>query len=160
MALFGTSAPIFADASLLLEALILGSFFVGWIYAKRKLTNTHYKIMTTAFGFNLFFVGSYMVKSLLKEGSTEFLGPENIKDFVYLPTVIVHGIASLLAFVLAGYTVYYGYTRSVQKKRRVFPEAKKRNIHRILGILTISTWSLAFLTGAFVYLFLYVLYQG
>jgi uncharacterized membrane protein YozB (DUF420 family) len=99
-----------------------------------------------------------MIRTLITEGSPSFLGPITIKDFVYLPTVIVHGISSLLAFALAGYTVYYGYSHTVQKKRRVYTKSKNRAIHRILGILTISTWTLAFVTGGVVYLLLYVLY--
>jgi uncharacterized membrane protein YozB (DUF420 family) len=158
MGLFGTSAGLFADISLVLEAIILGSFLVGWRYARGKLTNEHYKIMTGAFTLNLVFVGGYMIRTLITEGSPSFLGPITIKDFVYLPTVIVHGISSLLAFALAGYTVYYGYSHTVQKKRRVYTKSKNRAIHRILGILTISTWTLAFVTGGVVYLLLYVLY--
>jgi uncharacterized membrane protein YozB (DUF420 family) len=57
MGLFGTSAGLFADISLVLEAIILGSFLVGWRYARGKLTNEHYKIMTGAFTLNLVFVG-------------------------------------------------------------------------------------------------------
>jgi putative membrane protein len=160
MSLLGTGASLFADISLLLEAVILAAFIVGWRYAKRKRTNEHYKIMTTAFILNLLFVGSYMIRSLLKSGSTHFSGPENIKAFIYLPTVIVHGIASVLAFILAGYTVYYGYSHTTQKKKRVFTQPQNRSKHRILGILTISTWTLSFVTGTLVYLLLYVLYSG
>ncbi len=158
MGIFGTSASTFADVSLVLEAVILASFFIGWRYARRKLTNEHYKIMTSGFALNVAFVGSYMIRSLLSEGSVGFSGPEFVKDFIYLPTVIVHGIASLLAFALAGGTVYYGYTRSAQKKRRVFTASSSRTRHRILGLLTLGTWSLSFLTGLFVYILLYLLY--
>jgi putative membrane protein len=159
MGLFGTSATLYSDLSLVLEAIILGGFFVGFSYARKKLSNEHYKVMTSAFVLNLIFVGSYMVRGLLKEGSPQFMGPEFIKDFVYLPTVIVHGIASLLAFLIAGFTVYYGYSHTVQKRRRVFPKSSNRSVHRILGILTISTWTLSFVTGVFVYILLYVLYH-
>ncbi len=159
MGVFGTSASLFADISLLIEAAILASFIVGWRYAIRKQTNDHYRIMTGAFLLNVAFVGGYMIRSLLSEGSTGFSGPGFIKDFVYLPTVIVHGIASLAAFALAGLTVYYGYSRSVQKKRRVFSKPMQRTTHRLMGLLTISTWTLSFLTGVLVYILLYVLYQ-
>jgi len=159
MGFFGTSATLFADISLLLQAVILAGFIVGYRYARRKLSDEHYKIMTAAFTLNLIFVASYMIRSLLKGGSTRFLGPDDIKDFVYLPTVIVHGLASLMAFALAGYTVYYGYTRTVQKKKRVFSDPSKRIKHRLIGILAISTWALSFATGLLVYVLLYVLFQ-
>lgn len=159
MGFFGTGASFFADFSLIFQAVILGAFIVGWRRVLEKRIAEHQKIMTTAFVLNVVFVGSYMIKSLLSEGSTGFIGPDSVKDFIYLPTVIVHGIASLLAFTLAGLTVYYGYTRSVVKKRRIFPKPLQRTTHRIIGILTIGTWTLSFLTGISVYILLYVLYQ-
>jgi len=159
MGVFGTGASFFADFSLVFQAVILGAFIVGWRRAMAKRIEEHQKIMTTAFVLNVLFVGIYMIKSLLSQGSAEFMGPEGVKDFLYMPTVIVHGIASLLAFVLAGLTLYYGYTRTVVKKRRVFPKPLMRTTHRIVGILAISTWTLSFLTGVFVYILLYVLYQ-
>lgn len=159
MGLFGTSASLFSDIGLVLETVILASFLIGARYARRHLSNQHYKIMTAGFVLNVVFVGSYMIRSLLKETSARFSGPETIKTLVYLPTVIVHGIASLMAFALAGYTVYYGYSHTVQKKRRVFTDPGFRTRHRLLGILTLSTWALSFVTGALVYLLLYVFYQ-
>jgi putative membrane protein len=158
MGIFGTSASLFADLSLVLELLILGAFFVGYRYAMMKRSNEHYKIMTGAFSLNLVFVGTYMIKSLLSEGSTGFSGPETIKDLVYLPTVVVHGISSVLAFVLAGITLYYGYSHTVQKKHRVFPNKSDRFKHRILGLLTISTWAFAFITVFIFDLLLYGIY--
>ncbi|RMF89187.1 MAG: DUF420 domain-containing protein [Methanobacteriota archaeon] len=158
MGMFGTSAGVFADVGLLLEAVILGSFLVGARYARRHLSNEHYRVMTAGFALNVVFVASYMIRSILRESSARFSGPENIRTFVYLPTVIVHGIASLAAFALAGYTLYYGYSHTVQKKRRVFTEKARRTRHRILGLATLSTWTLAFVTGVIVYLLLYVLY--
>jgi uncharacterized membrane protein YozB (DUF420 family) len=74
MGIFGTAASLFADISLLIEAAILASFIVGWRYAIRKQTNDHYRIMTGAFLLNVAFVGSYMIRSLLTEGSTGFSG--------------------------------------------------------------------------------------
>src|SRR3990172_1148870 len=112
MGFFGTSATLFADISLLLQAVILAGF----------------------------------------------LGPDDIKDFVYLPTVIVHGLASLMAFALAGYTVYYGYTRTVQKKKRVFSDPSKRIKHRLIGILAISTWALSFSTGLLLFVLFFFLF--
>lgn len=159
MGIFGTSASLFADVSLVFQAAILASFIVGWRRAIAKRIAEHQKIMTIAFVLNVAFVGTYMIRSVLSEGSTGFSGPVFIKDFIYLPTVIVHGIASLLAFALAGLTLYYGYSRSVENKRRTFPKPMQRTTHRIMGLLTISTWALSFLTGVFVYILLYVLYQ-
>ncbi len=158
MGIFGTSSSVFADVSIVIEALILLSFAVGVGYARKHSVSRHYKIMTAAFILNLAFVAVYMVRSLIQEGSSDFMGPGSIRDFVYIPTAAVHGIASLAAFTLAGYTVYYGYTRTSQKKIRTFKAPELRSTHRTLGILTLSTWTLSFCTGIAVYVLLYVLY--
>lgn len=158
MGIFGTSSSVFADISIIIEALILLSFAVGVSYARKHAVDKHYKIMTVAFIANLVFVGVYMIRSLIQESSQKFSGSVFIKDFVYIPTAVVHGIASLAAFALAGYTVYYGYTRTSQKKIRTFKAPGIRSTHRTLGILTLSTWTLSFFTGIAVYLLLYVLY--
>jgi len=158
MGFLGTGATSYADFSLVLEAVIFSSFLIGFRYARRRLTNQHYKTMTAAFAINVVFVASYMIKSLVSKGSATFTGPSSLRTYVYLPTVIVHGTSSLLAFALAGYTLYYGYSRSVEKKRRVFLNAGERGRHRMLGLLTISTWLLAFATGLAVYLLLYILF--
>ena len=158
MGIFGTTAALFSDFSLLLEAVIFGAFLFGWSQAKKKLTLRHRRIMGSALILNILFVGAYMIRSLLKEGGAGFLGPESIRSFVYLPTVIVHGIASILAFILAGAAFYYGKTHTTQKKSPVFKSKEERNKHRIIGLFAISTWGLSFITGLFVYILLYVAY--
>ncbi len=157
MGLFGTAAGTFSDLSLTLEVFILFIFFAGVLHSRRHLANKHYKLMTAGFTFNLLFVASYMAKSIL-EGGTKFPGPEEVYTSVYLPVVIVHGFASIIAFALAGYTVYFGYTRTVQKRKRAFKGRESYLTHRKLGYATLAAWSTALATGVAVYLLLYVLY--
>ncbi len=157
MGIFGTSASTFSDVGLILEVVILLVFIVGVLNSRRHLANRHYKIMTTGFTLNFIFVITYMAKGML-EGGTKFQGPNDVYRSVYLPIVIVHGIGSVLAFVVAGYTLYYGYTHTVQKAQRAFTGRDYYKTHRKLGYSTLAFWSIAFITGTVVYLLLYVLY--
>ncbi len=157
MGLYGTTASTISDIALTLEVLIMAVFFAGAVQARRHDANRHYKIMTAGFLLNLAFVFSYMAKSIL-EGGTKFKGPPEVYGSVYLPLVIVHGIAALSAFFLAGYTVYYGYTRSVKDKKRAYRRKEQYWTHRKLGYTTLAVWFTALATGILVYLFLYVIY--
>lgn len=159
MGFLGTSASNFSDVSLLLEVLIVLVFIFGAKYARRALSNQHHSIMLWGFLANAAFVGSYMIySSLIKTGGAKFLGPQTVKSFVYLPLVIVHGFGSIIAFVLAGYTVYYGIKHSIIKERRVFGSKEERARHKKLGTATIYSWSAALVSGIAVYLLLYVIY--
>lgn len=158
MGIFGTAASTLSDLGLVLEVVILLIFMVGVLHSRRHLANRHYKIMTAGYTLNLLFVATYMGKNIL-EGGTKFQGPDEVYRSIYLPVVIVHGVASVLAFLVAGYTVYYGYTHTVQKAKRTFVGRKYHSTHRKLGYTTLAIWSIAFATGIVVYLLLYVLYQ-
>ncbi len=157
MGIFGTSASTLSDLGLVLEIVILVVFIIGVLHSRRHLANRHYKIMTTGFSLNLVFVLIYMGKGII-EGGTKFQGPEEVYSSIYLPIVIIHGIGSVLAFLIAGYTLYYGYKHTIQKKKRTFVSKEYHQTHRKLGYITITTWSIAFITGTIVYLFLYALY--
>jgi len=157
MGIFGTSASTFSDVGLILETIILAVFVLGAFQSRRHFANRHYKIMTAGFTLNLLFVITYMAKGML-EGGTKFQGPADVYRSIYLPIVIVHGIASVLAFVVAGYTLYYGYTHTVQKVNRAFTGKEYYKTHRKLGYSTLAIWTIAFITGGVVYIFLYVLY--
>ncbi|MFQ5888268.1 MAG: DUF420 domain-containing protein, partial [Candidatus Hydrothermarchaeales archaeon] len=156
MGLFGTYASLFSDFSLILEVVILSVFIIGFTYARKHLSNQHYKLMTIGFLINLFFVIFFMIGSRTIGGSSEFMGSEGIRRTVYLPVVIIHGTTSTLAFILAGYAIYYGYKHTTMKRKRVFRSRNDHRMHKKIGYTTLGVWSIAFLTGVLVYLMLYV----
>jgi len=159
MGFLGTTAGNFSDLSLLLEVLIVLVFIFGARYARRALSNTHHSIMLWGFLANVAFVGSYMIyTSLIKTGSAKFMGPQAVKTFVYIPVAVIHGLGSTIAFILAGYTVYYGIKHTIIKERRVFSSKEERVKHKKLGTATIFSWSAALISGIIVYLLLYVIY--
>ncbi len=155
MGFLGTKASNFSDVSLLLEFLVTAAFLLGYYFAKEKKISAHYRTMVSAFALDVSFMVSYMIKSLV-EGRTEFTGPEFVKKFVYLPTVIFHSIISIVVLVLAAYMVYHGFKNTVKGNgRRMVSERDK---HKRIGKITIVTWILSFASGIAVYLLLYVLY--
>ena len=158
MSIFGTSASFFSDFSLMLEVIILGVFFIGFFYARRHLSNNHYKVMTFGFLINLFFVLFFMIGKKILGSSPGFLGSESVRKTVYLPTAMIHGILSVLALILAGYTVFYGYRHTKMKKKRVFNKRDKYSMHKKIGYTTLAVWFVAFVTGVLMYLMLYVIY--
>ncbi len=153
MGFFGTRAGNFSDISLVLEFLVTFAFLSGFYFAKRKQISFHYKTMVSALLLDSSFMVSYMVKSLI-EGRTEFKGPEMIKMYIYLPTVIFHSIISIVVLALAIYMVYHGFRNTEKTNGRKMFKEKKR--HHRLGKLTIITWMFSFATGLAIYYLLYV----
>ncbi len=153
MGIFGTRASYFSDVSLILEFLVTTAFILGFYFARKRNIPAHYKTMVSALVLDSSFMVSYMVKSLI-EGRTEFKGPETIKLYVYLPTVIFHSIISIVVLVMAGYMVYHGFRNTVKSNGRRM--VKNRERHHRLGKLTIIVWLMSFASGIVIYYMLYV----
>ncbi len=155
MGIFGTKASAYSDLSLTLEFIVTALFFTGYYFARKRNFYLHPKFMGSAFTFDIAFLVSYMVKSLV-EGRTEFAGPETVYRLVYLPTVVFHSIISIVVLLLAGFMVYNGIRNFDREKLRM----KQENVakHRKFGKITLITWILSFISGIAVYLLLYVLY--
>ncbi|WP_290900556.1 DUF420 domain-containing protein [Ferroglobus sp.] len=154
MGIFGTRAGYFSDLSLILEFLVTFAFFSGYYFARKRRISMHYRTMLSAFILDVSFMVSYMIKSLI-EGRTEFLGPEFVKIYVYLPTVIFHSIISLVVLFLAAYMIYHGFKNTEKINGRKMIEKEKERHHKI-GKITLVTWFLSFLSGLAVYYLLYV----
>ena len=154
MGIFGTRAGYFSDLSLILEFLVTFAFFFGYYFARKRRISMHYRTMLSAFILDVSFMVSYMIKSLI-EGRTEFLGPEFVKIYVYLPTVIFHSIISLVVLFLAAYMIYHGFKNTEKINGRKMIEKEKER-HRKIGKITLVTWFLSFLSGLAVYYLLYV----
>ena len=158
MGFYGTSAGVFSDLSLSFEVVVTILFLSGVWYGRRHLSLLHFKLMTLGFLFDFAFMVSYMVKKTL-EGSTRFMGPEDVYATVYLPVVVFHSLISVAVLILAGYMVWFGYRYSnVLKERRAFESGERYKRHRKLGYATVAAWMLSFMSGVSVYALLYVMY--
>jgi len=153
MGFLGTRAGNFSDISLVLEFLITVAFLTGFYFAKKKSISMHYKIMVTALILDWSFLVNYMIKTLI-EGRTVFRGPEFVKTYIYLPTVIFHSIISIVVLGLAVYMVYHGFRNTVKTNGRKMVRNRER--HHRLGKITVITWLLSFVSGIAVYYMLYV----
>ncbi len=153
MGFFGTRASYFSDLSLILEFLVTSAFLLGYYFARKRSINAHYRTMVSALILDTSFMVSYMVKSLI-EGRTEFKGPEYIKAYIYLPTVIFHSIISIVVLAMALYMVYHGFRNTTKTNGRRMIRSKER--HHRLGKATIITWLLSFASGIAIYYMLYV----
>ncbi len=153
MGFFGTRAGNFSDISLILEFLVTSAFLLGFYFARKRDISAHYKTMVSALILDSSFMVSYMVKSLI-EGRTEFTGPEFVRMYIYLPTVIFHSIISIVVLAMAVYMVYHGFRNTAKADGRKMVREKKKH-HRI-GKLTIITWLLSFASGLAIYYLLYV----
>ncbi|MFQ6136826.1 MAG: DUF420 domain-containing protein [Candidatus Hydrothermarchaeales archaeon] len=155
MGFYGTAASAFSDLSLTLEVIVIAVFIIGVTYARRHISNRHYKLMTLGFIFNVLFVSIYMIGSRVIKVSSR-PSAVAVPRSIYLPTVIVHGLTSTIGFILAGYAVYFGYKHTSMKKKRVFKSKGEYRTHKKIGYTTLIVWIVAFLTGVAVYLMLYV----
>ncbi len=155
MGIYSTEASVYSDISFTLEFLVSFLFFTGYYFAKKRNFRLHPKFMATAFGLDIAFLVSYMVKSLV-EGRTDFAGPEKVYKFVYLPVVAFHSLISIVVLLLAAFMVYNGLKNFDRDKLAMEPANRGR--HRKYGKITLVTWLFSFVSGILVYLLLYVMY--
>ncbi len=155
MGIYGTRASIYSDISLTLEFLVTAVFFAGYYFAKKRNFKLHPKFMATAFGLDVAFLVSYMVKSLV-EGRTEFAGPQQVYKFVYLPVVVFHSLISIVVLVMAAFMVYNGIKNFDRRNFTMNPANVSK--HRKMGKVTLITWIFSFVSGLAVYILLYVVY--
>ncbi len=153
MGFLGTRAGNFSDVSLILEFLVTSAFLLGFYFARKRNISAHYKTMVSALILDSSFMVSYMVKSLV-EGRTEFIGPESVRMYIYLPTVIFHSIISTVVLAMALYMVYHGFRNTTKTNGRRMTGNKER--HHKLGKATIIMWILSFASGLAIYYLLYV----
>ncbi len=149
--IFGTSASLSSDVSLILEIVTTLLFTIGYFIERRK--GRHCIIMAGAVTVNILFVLSYMATRLLRE---QVPTPPAQFAALYRAVVIPHGILSVLVLVLAVILALLGY-RWRKKTDDTTTLGSRKATHRILGIATLVLWYVSFLTGIIIYAVLYVL---
>lgn len=118
---------------------------IGWVLITKKNISAHKKVMTTAGIAAILFFIIYVSRTLF-EGNTAFGGPDNIKIF-YTIFLVCHIILATVGAVLGIINLYTGYKN-------------KLTLHRKLGPITSIVWFITAITGATVYILLYILYPG
>jgi putative membrane protein len=156
MGIFGTSAGVLSDLSLLFEVVILAIITFSWLKVRKEDSNIHHNLTIIAVILNVIFVLSYMVRTIV-EGSTEFQGPEGVRVGVYLPVVIVHGLVSTLVLFMSLVLIYISIKWGSKNEKWSFSQEKKSR-HKKMGRIMFLLWYIAMITGIIVYVLLYVAY--
>jgi putative membrane protein len=118
---------------------------IGWYMIMKGRRETHQRFMVAGASFALLFFIVYVSKTVFI-GSTQFGGPENIKQ-LYLIFLLVHIVLATSAAVFGIVTLYLASKQRFVK-------------HRKIGRITATIWMITAPTGIFVYILLYVLYPG
>ena len=122
------------------------AFFIilGWYFIKRKNYRSHRKIMIWAAISAIMFFAIYFFRVLFI-GTYTFGGPAHLKPY--------YSLFLLFHIALAVTALLFGILTLKAANHRHF------NKHKKLGPLTASFWFISTITGTFVYLSLYVLWD-
>lgn len=148
----------FAISGFILISLSLIFLILAISSAKKKVYTKHRLFIFIATTLNILFLISYVIRWSIY-GDTQFVGPENIKLYVYFPILIIHILTALVSIWVVGKQLVQA-SRNVEIKNGIptFPK-EYRSTHTKKGRIASVIWGFSFLGGIITFLFLYVLYQ-
>jgi uncharacterized membrane protein YozB (DUF420 family) len=110
---FGTHATIGADLSQFMATLFTALFLVGWVQAKRRMSNAHHWMMLGGMIAMLgFFTSYYLFRQLgvlAVEGKEGFGGSQALYDHVFIPLLTFHIVLVVIGLVMAIYMIVLGF---------------------------------------------------
>ncbi|MBI5136014.1 MAG: DUF420 domain-containing protein [Nitrospirae bacterium] len=153
----GTQADFWWDVTLTSETIVVIAFVMGWRYARQHQGFKHQKAMLAATVLVTGWLCMYVAQQIIA-GLSGFDGPEGVKLFVYVPTIIFHSLVSTLAILLSGYQIYGGFkwSRMDGAERVLYGAGAPR--HRKLGMVTLLSYLMSVVTAYMIYFMLFVLY--
>ncbi|MGM9928988.1 MAG: DUF420 domain-containing protein [Bacillus sp. (in: firmicutes)] len=134
--------PTISTSFIVLSAITVA---IGWVQIKQKKRNTHQKTMTLAGIFAVIFFVIYASRTVFI-GNTAFGGPDDLKIY-YTIFLISHITLATIGAVLGITMLWSGYKGNFR-------------LHRKIGPTTSIIWFITGITGAMVFLLLYVIYEG
>ncbi|MCP3026239.1 DUF420 domain-containing protein [Halobacillus sp. A5] len=138
MPLLPTLSTIFIVVSAVLVA-------IGWVLIARDKRAAHKQTMVAAAISALTFFIIYLSRTVIV-GNTSFGGPDDIKVY-YTIFLIFHIILATTGGVFGLVTLRVAFKRNIAK-------------HRKIGPVTSVIWFCTAVTGVFVYLLLYIIYDS
>ncbi|MFC7202090.1 DUF420 domain-containing protein [Haloferax namakaokahaiae] len=132
-----------------ISTVAIVTIVAGVRYIRRGEPEKHQRMMLTSFVLFASFLVLYLYKVAVK-GTSEFLGPEAVYTFVYLPTLAIHMLLAIACIPLLYYVMLLALTRPLSE---VFGTK-----HARVGRIAASLWLVSFVLGNVVYLLLYVVY--
>jgi uncharacterized membrane protein YozB (DUF420 family) len=128
-----------------LNALATVLLVAGYVLIKQRRETAHKRAMLAAFATSVVFLACYVVYHV-QAGSKSFKGPPPI-SYIYYAILITHVILAATVPVLAGLTIWLGYT-------------DRRSRHVRLARWTFPIWLYVSITGVIIYWMLYQLYPS
>ena len=153
----GTKADFWWDVTLTSETIVVAAFVMGWLYARRHQGLKHQKAMLIATVLVTGWLAMYVAQQIIA-GLSGFDGPEGVKLFVYVPTIIFHSLVSTLAIILSGYQIYSGFKWSRQEGGEKVLAGAGASRHRKLGKVTLLSYLMSVITAYMIYFMLFVIY--
>lgn len=132
-----------------LSAVAIVTILVGVRAIRNRNVERHRRLMLTAFGLFVAFLGLYLYRvSLL--GPAHFAGPAWVETYLYLPILVVHMGLAIVCLPLLYYVLLLAYSYPVSE----LPDTDHPRVGRVAAVL----WLISFTLGTVVYLLLYVVY--
>ncbi|QCC47094.1 DUF420 domain-containing protein [Halobellus limi] len=132
-----------------LSTTALVTIVLGVRFIRRDDVRRHRAMMLATLALFVAFLVLYLYRISL-EGATEFLGPEAVYQFVYLPTLAVHVALAIACIPLLYYVLLLALSRPVAELYET--------PHRRVGRVAAALWFVSFALGDVVYVLLYVVY--
>lgn len=119
---------------------------MGWYFIRSGRVRRHRAAMISAFVLILLFLVLYLLKTG-GGGRKEVVGGPEILQSVYLATLGIHILLSILAVPVVVYALTLGLTRTPA-------ELRSRTPHRRVGRVAASTWIVSLVLGIVAYVLL------
>ncbi len=143
--MFGIPVTTLPAINASLNALATVLLIVGYVLIKQRRETAHKWTMLTAFAVSVLFLACYLVYHA-QAGSKSFSGPPPV-SYVYYSILITHVVLAATVPMLAGLTIWWGYT-------------DQRIRHVRLARWTFPIWLYVSITGVIIYVMLYQLYTA
>jgi len=152
------TTPILATTGFFTIAAGLLVLLIGYQQAKSRNFKNHKYLMLGATAINGAFLIQYITRFLMRE-ETRFSGPTFVRDFIYLPILVVHITLAVVTIFLVLIHLKRTLSHEQQKESgEPFFQGEYRQDHRSFGLITFRLWAISFVGGIIVFLMLYVLY--
>jgi putative membrane protein len=139
----------FPLAIAVVNASALICLLAGWRAIRAGRATTHRRLMLASAVCISLFLLLYVTRVALG-GVKAFPGPPEVRSYVYLPTLTVHIVLSVLSVPLVVHNLLIGLTYGI----REIPATH----HPRVGRLAVTLWSVSLALGVVVYLMLNVFY--
>ncbi|MCH8907319.1 MAG: DUF420 domain-containing protein [Candidatus Heimdallarchaeota archaeon] len=140
--------------------IALGLYVLVWGYRQAKAKNfkKHRQLMITA----AFVLAAFLVQYIFRAGvlreTTTFEGPRWIRNFVYIPILVVHISFAILTIISISIHLRRALSHELRTDQDVpyFPK-DYRKPHRSMGKRTFQMWLISYVGGIIVFTLLYII---